>query len=287
MGRLSELLNEWEVQLLVLLSFILQLFLFFTGGCRRRSRSCFLRCSIWIAYLGADMVAIYTLVILSRDANAMDAASSSLRLAHPLAFLWAPFLLIHLGGQDTITAFDIEDNKLWLRHLLNLLVQVTLAMYVFWKSSSWHSTQVLVPGILLFVAGIIKYGERITALGHGNLNYLNSMGQQDLPDDDPPILNTTIIRDALRSAPGIRMLFARRKICDPLMKISRPSCEDPSLFLFKFMGVELGMVYSDLYTKAAVLRTKIGIVFRCISVMYRRCSRPLLLLHQHLHYYWW
>ena len=221
------------------------------------------------------MVAIYTLVILSRDANAMDAASSSLRLAQPLAFLWAPFLLIHLGGQDTITAFDIEDNKLWLRHLLNLLVQVTLAMYVFWKSSSWHSTQVLVPGILLFVAGIIKYGERITALGHGNLNYLNSMGQQDLPDDDPPILNTTtIIRDALRSAPGIRMLFARRKTCDPLMKISRPSCEDPSS-LFKFMGVELGMVYSDLYTKAAVLRTRIGIVFRCISLS---CTAAALVL---------
>nr|GEV96486.1 hypothetical protein CTI12_AA530670 [Tanacetum cinerariifolium] len=34
-----------------------------------------------------------------------------------LAF-WVPFLLVHLGGPDTITAFAIKDNELWLRHLL-------------------------------------------------------------------------------------------------------------------------------------------------------------------------
>ncbi|GKB14019.1 calcium uniporter protein [Tanacetum coccineum] len=38
-----------------------------------------------------------------------------------LAF-WAPFLLVHLGGPDTITAFALEDNELWLRHLLGLVV---------------------------------------------------------------------------------------------------------------------------------------------------------------------
>jgi hypothetical protein len=95
MGRLS------EVQLLVLLSFILQLFLFFTGGLRRRRRNWLVRGTIWIAYLGADVVAIYALGFLSRHADAMMESSSS-RLAHPLAFLWAPFLLIHLGGQDSL-----------------------------------------------------------------------------------------------------------------------------------------------------------------------------------------
>nr|GEX40803.1 calcium uniporter protein [Tanacetum cinerariifolium] len=34
-----------------------------------------------------------------------------------LAF-WAPFLLVHLGGPDTITAFALKDNDLWVRHLL-------------------------------------------------------------------------------------------------------------------------------------------------------------------------
>lgn len=44
---------------------------------------------------------------------------------------WAPFLLVHLGGPDTITAYSLEGNELWLRHLLNLVVQVGVAFYVF------------------------------------------------------------------------------------------------------------------------------------------------------------
>ncbi|GFZ17719.1 transmembrane protein, putative [Actinidia rufa] len=41
---------------------------------------------------------------------------------------WAPFLLLHLGGPDTITAYSLEDNELWLRHLLGLVVQELLNM---------------------------------------------------------------------------------------------------------------------------------------------------------------
>ncbi|KAG5051701.1 hypothetical protein JHK87_003899 [Glycine soja] len=42
-----------------------------------------------------------------------------------LAF-WAPIFLIHLGGPDTITAYALEDNELWLRHFVGLLSQTTL-----------------------------------------------------------------------------------------------------------------------------------------------------------------
>jgi len=119
-----KLFHDWEIQLLVLLSFAIQIFLFFTGGLRRRSANALIRLSIWIAYLGADTVAVYALGYLSRQDED----------AHSLAFFWVPFLLVHLGGQDTITAFALEDNNLWLRHLLNLVVQVVLVVYVFWKS---------------------------------------------------------------------------------------------------------------------------------------------------------
>ncbi|KAH7532366.1 hypothetical protein FEM48_Zijuj04G0012200 [Ziziphus jujuba var. spinosa] len=48
---------------------------------------------------------------------------------------WASFLLLHLGGPDTITAFSLEDNDLWLRHLFGLLQQLlgaerTVALYL-------------------------------------------------------------------------------------------------------------------------------------------------------------
>jgi hypothetical protein len=45
--------------------------------------------------------------------------------------------------------------------------------------------------------------------------------------------------------------------------------------MFKLMDVELGMMYNDLYTKAAVLRTKSGIVLRCISLA---CTIAALIL---------
>ena len=103
MESLIKLFYDWEIQLLVLLSFTIQIFLFFTGGFRWRSSNIFLRFSIWIAYLGADIVAIFALGYLSQHEDATT-GSDMLRATHPLAFFWAPFLLIHLGGQDTITA---------------------------------------------------------------------------------------------------------------------------------------------------------------------------------------
>jgi hypothetical protein len=263
-----------SAEVLVLVSFFLQLFLFFTGGLRQRTRNPLLRCSIWVAYAGADLVAIYALGVLSRDANAMENGTAS---------LWAPFLLIHLGGQDTITAFSMEDSSLWKRHVLNLLVQVTLALYAFfffWKPSS---TQVLFPGVLLFAAGIIKYGERTAALMQGDLSSSmvveelvtsdNSRSEQQQQQQKPAPDLANICADALRSAPGIRMLFAGHttaKVAGDLRSIvdsyPSPSSFDRHTSLFTLMDVELAMVYSDLYTKAAVLRTRAGIVFRCISL---------------------
>ena len=41
--------------------------------------------------------------------------------------LWAPILLVHLGGQDGITAYNIEDNELWKRHVVTAVSQVSAA----------------------------------------------------------------------------------------------------------------------------------------------------------------
>jgi hypothetical protein len=51
-----------------------------------------------------------------------------------LEVMWVPVLLLHLGGQDSITAYNIEDNELWSRHLLTAVSQVTVAIYVFCES---------------------------------------------------------------------------------------------------------------------------------------------------------
>ncbi|KAM0889171.1 hypothetical protein ACQ4PT_027897 [Festuca glaucescens] len=277
MGSLLRLFNEWEIQLLVLLSFVLQIFLFFTGSLRQRGAK-FLSGIIWIAYLVADLVAVYALGLLSKSQEENTTHKGTLTENHPLAFFWAPFLLIHLGGQDTITAFSLEDNSLWLRHLLNLIVQVVLALYVFWKSTAWRNVQqLLVPGIFMFIAGIIKYGERTMALMKGNLQnisgYNNSeeskLNHQELDQDAS---YSSIVCFSLDSAPIVRYLFAGFTLFQiphgfgaTTWRSYARSDEVQLAKLAKLVDVELGIMYCDIYTKAAVLRTRSGIILRCTS----------------------
>nr|XP_034910839.1 uncharacterized protein LOC118046153 [Populus alba] len=73
-------------------------------------------------------------LILFSPGLILDQTSNS---ANPnlIPVFWAPILLLHLGGPETITAYSLADNELWTRRLLELGIQ----------------------------AGIIKYGERIRA----------------------------------------------------------------------------------------------------------------------------
>ena len=73
-----------------------------------------------------------------------------------LPFMWALFLLLHLGGQSTIMAFSVEDNNICMRYFLNRVVQVTLFLYAIWKSSIALDIQLLMIAALVFVAGLIK-----------------------------------------------------------------------------------------------------------------------------------
>ena len=70
--------------------------------------------------------------------------------------------------QTPITAFSLEDNELWLRHLFSLLVQVVVTGYVFLLTLP--ENKLLVPTLLMFLAGIIKYFERTRALFGASLD---------------------------------------------------------------------------------------------------------------------
>lgn len=145
-GVLLHLWNEWAVQILVLFSFTSQAFLFAVAGNRRRNGSTKLKVLLWLAYLLADSTATYTLGHLS-------IASSP--HVHQLVAFWAPFLLLHLGGQDTITAYALEDNRLWLRHLQTLVVQVLGAAYVLYTHLS-GSGALVAAAILMFAVGALN-----------------------------------------------------------------------------------------------------------------------------------
>ena len=155
-----DLWNEWEIQTIVAISFSLQVILFFFVDIRRYNVSSVLKVLLWLVYLLADLVATYGLGHMSSSLS-----NKSLE-EHKLVVYWAPFLLLHLGGQDTITAYALEDNKLWLRHLLNMFVQVAGTAYVVYKyiKAGGADGYEFSLAMYLLVAGVVKYGERIWAL---------------------------------------------------------------------------------------------------------------------------
>ncbi|XP_066392618.1 uncharacterized protein [Miscanthus floridulus] len=159
--------EEWQLRILVLGSLFLQ-FVLFTGSMMRNARTPMLRLCIWLAYLGADALAIYALATLfnrHKQPPAADGRSGALEV------LWAPVLLIHLGGQHTFTAYSIEDNELWRRHLVTLVSQVTVALYVFCKSwPAGGDKRLMQAAILLFVLGIVKFACKPWGLKIASIN---------------------------------------------------------------------------------------------------------------------
>ncbi|CAN6334084.1 unnamed protein product [Urochloa humidicola] len=134
-------------------SLSLQAVLFFLSGFRKRHSSTVLRVLLWLAYLSADSLAVYVLGRLAIRGG-----------GNPFALFWAPFLLLHLGGQETMTAFSMEDNALWKRHLLSFATQVPMVIYVVTKQLRGEDRRLVAPMVLVFASGTAKYAERIWAL---------------------------------------------------------------------------------------------------------------------------
>jgi hypothetical protein len=91
----------------------------------------------------------------------------------------APFLLLHLGSQDTITAYALVDNQLWLRHLLTLVVQALGAAYVLYKHVAGGGAAMVAAALLMFVVGVVKYGERIWALKCSSMDGIRSSAKRE------------------------------------------------------------------------------------------------------------
>ncbi|KAK3200672.1 hypothetical protein Dsin_024087 [Dipteronia sinensis] len=84
-----------------------------------------------------------------------------------------------------ITAYSLEDNELWLRHFLGLIVQVGLAFCIFVRS--WRNTALTYITIPIFVTGIIKYGERTFVLRSSSSQYFKDRFLSD-PDPGPEFI---------------------------------------------------------------------------------------------------
>uniref|UniRef100_A0A8I6WXT0 DUF4220 domain-containing protein n=1 Tax=Hordeum vulgare subsp. vulgare TaxID=112509 RepID=A0A8I6WXT0_HORVV len=280
MAKVELQVEPWQergIQVMVLLSFTLQLVLLVLAEFRRRMDSGVLRSVIWSAYMLADSTAVYTLGHLSVTSRSDD---------HELMSLWAPFLLLHLGGQDNITAYAIEDNRLWLRHLQALVVQVAAAAYVLYESTV-IGTQALLrdAAYLIFVVGVIKYGERVWALKCADTS-ASGNEYRYFEGTKPPLINPGInwhgdTEDLLRIAHHLldvaKNLFQGQL---PVVVVhTNPQGQPvPADKLYKVVEMQLSLMHDVLYSKAEVIHTWYGLCVRAISPVF--IAVAFLLLHR-------
>ncbi|KAL6606337.1 hypothetical protein ACP70R_041990 [Stipagrostis hirtigluma subsp. patula] len=254
--------DERGIQVVVLVSFALQVFLLVFGGVRRRSSSTMLRVALWLGYMLADSTAIYALGHLSIGRRPRE---------HQLVAFWAPFLLLHLGGPDTITAYALEDNSLWLRHLQTLVVQALGVAYVLYKYMAGSETSLLLASISMFVAGLVKYGERIWALKCGTINNIHRMHY------NAHIRQNSEDRYFDRFVTGDRSEEEILLQAHCQFHISSDVFRGEGMDLYKLVEMELSILYDVLYTKMAVTHTWYGICIHIISLL---CTATTFLLFQ-------
>ncbi|KAF8769714.1 hypothetical protein HU200_006323 [Digitaria exilis] len=225
--------KEWGIQLLILLSFTIQVVLLILADLRRSIDSGVLRACVWSAYLLADSTAIYVLGHLSVTSRSPE---------HELMGFWAPFLLLHLGGQDNITAYAIEDNRLWLRHLQTLAVQVAAAAYALYESPFLGSGSSLLraASVLMFGVGVAKYGERVWALKAPSTEGL----QTDLTDEEVfkvVEMQLSLMHDVFYTKIGV--IHGWYGFCIRIISLLATTI---ALVLFHIFGDQKEVVYSKL-----------------------------------------
>ncbi|KAH7565574.1 hypothetical protein JRO89_XS09G0229500 [Xanthoceras sorbifolium] len=298
--KATEKLNGLEIRFLIFLSLVLQIILILFGARRKYTARNWIRILVWSSYMILHWVVTVALGHISNNQRDISHQGSSSTDPPPtpnnkLQEFWTPFLLVHLGGPDTITAYALEDNDMWLRHLLLHGVHVGTSVYIFVQA--WERHPLMFVGIPILISGIINYGGKILALRSSSTQYLKDslfsapdscsefvkqiekkgtsleLGDQGLllevtvsPEDgidpkDHPLVEAYFVFKRLEYlfAGLVLEYYDRIGIYSIIKDKSAEDC-------FKLVAIELGFMYDTLYTKTTIVCSRLGIVFHCIGL---------------------
>ncbi|KAJ9701555.1 hypothetical protein PVL29_006778 [Vitis rotundifolia] len=291
----TKLWDEWEVRVLVLISLFLQIVLILLGNRRKYIPTNLIRVILWLAYLAADWIAAVCIGVLSNSQG--DCEDDTSQQTDIIWAFWAPFLLLHLGGPDTITAYSMEDNELWLRHLLGLVVQFGGSFYIFLRA--WKGMPLNILAIPMFVAGLIKHGERTWALRSASSsqfreamlprpdpgpNYAKIMGEYTLqrsqgfnvsfrPVPEPSTKVNCLDRDAPILEVGYALFKTFKRLFADLILTFQDREDSQSFFhnttwenAFAVIEIELAFMYDVLYKKASVTYCRWSHLLRSVRI---------------------
>ncbi|KAF8032165.1 hypothetical protein BT93_D1176 [Corymbia citriodora subsp. variegata] len=263
-SSISDLWNKWNIRGFVLLSLSFQVFLILFAPCRKKI---------------ANRSIVFLLCYIRDRAH----------LSPPRQFaFWASFLLLHLGGPDTITAFSLEDSSLWKRHLLNLIFQVGVAIYLFVRIFP-SDKSLVIPTMLVFLAGVIKNAERTLALNLSSLPRLKesmayrhklrsharlklqkeveALGPHGHPgEEEAKHAESTVVKHAYLFFQIFKIFVGDLMFnCDEREMSRKYFYEVSAMDALRIISVELQFIYEVLHTKALAIRTKWSYIFRFVA----------------------
>ncbi|GLT61469.1 hypothetical protein SLA2020_341730 [Shorea laevis] len=306
--NIRKLWDRWNLRGLIIISLSLQAFLIMFASSRKRRGGWKIVMLIWSAYLLADWVATVAIGLISSGLGLTpisQANTSTRRESNDILAFWAPFLLLHLGGPDTITSFALEDNELWVRHMLGLALQVLSTVYVFLQSLPKNI--LWLPSGFMFIAGIIKYAERNRALYLASLNHFGESACRK-PNPGPEYQRIQKMYSSIRRAhlPAQTRNIRRPEIFENMEYLEGQTVKDSdsrailrfafeffdtfkgliaglllspqerhvsrgfflnlnSKYVIQIIEIELSILYEVLHTKVQVVRCKTGYIFRIVS----------------------
>lgn len=277
----TDLWEAWGIQLLVTAGLACRIALAMLGRWRRYTTSIFLRYIILAAYLLSSYIGTIALgkltVIQINDRHRPDYITE-------LKGLLAPLLLMQLANPDSITAYSVEDNRLSVRQMLNLLVTVVFVIWILircWDSSS----PVPLLYFPLFATGIIESVGSVWALKSVYWER-SSISAEDIfnPQTVTKFFRDKAVRDRLNKQ-GVPGWVTKQNII--LKAYYRFDCLKPHIvnwlyhpdylsksklsvdcdLAFITTELELGFMYDALYTKKPVLYKPLGLIGRFISFL--------------------
>ncbi|CAN6338371.1 unnamed protein product [Urochloa humidicola] len=162
---LTELWSKWGIRITTGSSLALHIILLLLADIRRYNVWPGWTLLLWVAYQGLDKAGSYALghLLLNSGCGDDEAAIESEQL---LVAFWAPFLLLYLGGPDTIGAYSLDDDKLGWRKAFGAILEVLKALFVV-VTKIWLADDagLLRPAsIIMVVVGTLRFAENVVAI---------------------------------------------------------------------------------------------------------------------------
>ncbi|KAJ1267142.1 hypothetical protein BS78_07G033800 [Paspalum vaginatum] len=277
LGLVTEFWAEWGFRITVLSSLAAYLLLGLLSGTRRRSASGWrwwlqrlVALILWSAYWVSDRATTSALGKLSLSGS--DASDGE----HQLVSFWAPFLLLHLGGPDSITAYALEDNKLSRRKAVDVIAPLVGVLYLILSYYPCDG-RLFVASMIIFFLGAAKCAERAYAQWRANLDKKHDEEEDDDDEEDESLEDDvdSLIQELMgadgdqpdnSSSNGEALLLLaqqlfrgwRRALVDSSVEPSSSSVERASQKIFSLgsdgtravVEMELSLMYEYLFTKA-------------------------------------